>query len=455
MSRESFRNAVPAKLELRGLHSAPPQTMGAVRIVPLVRTRFLAAPAGGAPGSSAADGVAMDPATSAANAPGAALRPGASAGPASNASQDLRIAAREYGDSLAVVELGSHAPTEAGLKYPKGTGSPGGSLAYVSFVPHGLIVSYTSDGSPVAAQGASFGPSMETRKGRFVRLMHRMAKPEPREGATSRLRILPLHLAMEGFLALHFNGPDILWSEYSQHALRRGLDPRSERAVRGTWLPGLEEALRTFEILPAQVGVLVFVADALACAFVVPHPDDYRRLHASLLDDFFGELLRDYAILYPQAPPAVAALDGNGVRTLAELGERVARVRADWRAYTDLLAGGLFDRDVRVERVRDMGPFCLERFVPVFDPDLECHLGERIVRADGTLEYLKTFRLSAAQIRRAYLLEQLSAAAWNLEEAAVALRTTVTGLAQRLVTAGFGYLLKPAVLQTLPRPRRR
>jgi len=35
-----------------------------------------------------------------------------------------------------------------------------------------------------------------------------------------------------------------------------------------------------------------------------------------------------------------------------------------------------------------MRTFSLERFVPVFDPDVECHLGERMVREDGTLEYL-------------------------------------------------------------------
>jgi hypothetical protein len=82
---------------------------------------------------------------------------------------------------------------------------------------------------------------------------------------------------------------------------------------------------------------------------------------------------------------------------------------------------------------------------------MECHLGERIVRADGTLEYLKTYRLSAAQVRRAYLLEQLAAAEWNMAQAAASLRCSVTELAQRLVGVGFGYLLKPAVLQSLPR----
>lgn len=408
MSREAFRNAVPAVLDLAGLRIAPPQTMGAVRIVPLVRERFLAA-----------DGQRRQ-----------------------DEPRDLRIAARDYGDSLAIVEVGRDGPADPGLKY-------------VSFVPHGFVVSYTTDGSPVAAQGASFGPASETKKGRFVRLMHRMVKREQGEGATSRFRMLPLHLALEGFLALHFNGPDIVWSEYSQQAIRKGLDPRTERAVRGTWLPGLEEALRIFEILPAQVGVLVFIADALACAFVLPHPDDYRRLHTSLLGDFFGDLLREYAILYPHSPPVHAPLDGAGVKTVDDLAERVARVRADWRAYAELLSAGLLGREVNVERVRSMGPFRLERFVPVFDPALECHIGERMVREDGTLEYLKTFRLSAAQIRRAYLLEQLAAAEWSLERAAESLRCTVPELSLRLVNAGFGYLLKPAVLQSLPRGNRR
>ncbi|HET9622329.1 MAG TPA: hypothetical protein VFP84_13245 [Kofleriaceae bacterium] len=406
MSRESFRVTSEATLALAGLRIAPPQAMGAVRIVPLVRPRFL---------------------------------PGADA----PAVGDLRITARPY-DSYAVVDVGGDRPTSPGLKY-------------ASFVPHGFVVSYTDDGSPVAAQGASFGPAEEHRKGRFVRLLHRMVKQEGTsdDGTTSRFRMLPLHLAMEGLLALHFNGPHILWNQYSEHALRRGLDPRSETAVRGAWLPGLEEAVRTFEILPAQVGVLLFVADALACAFVVPHPDDYRRLHRSILDDFFGELLYQYAILYTESAPAHAPLDATGVVTLADLAARVAQVRAAWRAYGELLAAGLFGRTFTVETVRTMGAFRLERFIPTFDPHAECHIGERIVRDDGTLEYLKTYRLSAAQVRRAFLLQQLAAAAWNLDEAARTLDCSFEELGRRLVNAGFGYLLKPAVRNALPGAPRR
>lgn len=59
---------------------------------------------------------------------------------------------------------------------------------------------------------------------------------------------------------------------------------------------GLDDALRVFEIHPGQCGVMVYAADALAAAFVLPHTDDYRLLHASLVQDLYGELVHQYAL---------------------------------------------------------------------------------------------------------------------------------------------------------------
>jgi len=369
-----------APLSLKNLRTGSPQSLGAIRLVPLCRD----------------------------------VVPG-----------DLRIRARGCGNDLGVVAL------EGPLDDP--------DLAYLSFIPQGLILSHTHDGSE-ATFGTSFRAPREVRRG-GVRLFHRMVKRED-DGGTERLRLLPMHLAMEGFLALHFNGPDILWKDYSKHAMRHGLDPRFERSTRGTWIRGLEAALRVFEMHPLQVGMMIFVADALASVFVVSHPDDYRRLHRSLIEDFFGDLLFEYAMLYPDVPRAETQLDPARVTSLVDLRAQVDRARQEWDAYARMLADGLFKRPVHIESVREMGPFRLQRFLPELDPSEECHIGERIVRDDGSVEYMKTFRLSAAQVRRAYLLEQLSRAQWNLDQAATHLKCTRDDLIARIHKAGFHALLE-------------
>lgn len=376
-----------AQLELRGLDPAPAQVLGDVRLVPLLRREVRG---------------------------------------------DLRLASRRYGDDLTMVSL------------EKGALDPGPK--YFSYIPHGLVVSWTADGSPVAACGASLaapGRAKDLRAlGGGLSVLHRMAK----RGEDRTLRFLPLHLAMEGFLARHFRGPDIAWSEYSRQALRDGLDPRVESSWSGRALPGFADALRVFEIHERQSGVLVFVADALASAFVTPCPEDYRALHRSLIDDFFGDLLLRYGYLFPDAPPVAAPIDAGGVRSLDDLRAAVEGMRREHRAFTELLTSGAVGRPLEAELVYALGPFRLDRFVTSLRLHEENHLGERILREDGTVEYLKTFRLSDAQARRAWLLQQLAAHAWDLEATAAALGTTKVELCRRLTSAGFGYLLAPAVL---------
>jgi DNA-binding NtrC family response regulator len=68
------------------------------------------------------------------------------------------------------------------------------------------------------------------------------------------------------------------------------------------------------------------------------------------------------------------------------------------------------------------------------------------VRDGGEIEYLKTYRLSDAQVRRAYLLQTLAAHGWELEETAAALGSSRDELVRRLGNAGLGYLLRPHVL---------
>ena len=355
---------------------------------------------------------------------------------------DLRLAKRSYNEDAMIVSLSSELM------------NPG--QVYCSYVPHGLVVTWNESGEPISSFGTHIRAPRRKKDGvRFdlgacsVRVSHRMVKRED----DRQLRLLPLHVAMEGFLARYFGGPDIAWSEYTLQAQHRGLDPRVERSIRGHRIRGLEDALRVFEIHEGQVGVLIFVADALASAFVVPHPEDYRQLHTSLIEDFYGELFLYYGD-YAKESEMATSIDGEQVEDLAGLRSALEGMREDWSAFQSQMAEGLLGRPVAPEPVYKAGPFHLTRFLTGFKPNEENHLGEMIRRADGTLEYLKTYRMSAAQCRRAYLLSQLADHGWNLDDTAKFFRQSRDELIRRLDKAGFGYILKDHVLRQARRTKR-
>ncbi|MCY1061882.1 hypothetical protein [Nannocystis sp. SCPEA4] len=379
-----------AGLGLRGLQIAPAQAFGAVRLVPLLREHVR---------------------------------------------EDLRLGTRPYGDD------GPDAVGVRGL-------ADRPDVAYFSYIPHAYVLRWSSDGTAVAAQGASLSSKKQgLRDVGGVRVLHRMVRAE----GPGALRFLPLHLSFEGFLSLHFGGPDVAWSEYSREALSRGLSPRRESAVLGAYVKGLEDAVRMFEIHERQVGALVFVADALAAMVCFPHPDDYRALHRALVRDFFGELVYQYAILYDDVPAHRVAVREAEVADLADLRAAVRRAGADWAAFTGDMAARVLREPLRWQTLHQAGPFRLRRFMSALHPDEDNHIGEAIVRDDGgELEYCKTFRLSAAQVRRAYLLEKLAQHDWDLARTAEALAVTREALLVRLRNAGFGYLLKGHVLKNLP-----
>jgi hypothetical protein len=379
-------------LTLKGLTLAPPQVCGAIRLVPICRA---------------------------------------------HPSDDLRLFQRNYQENLTVVDLGH-----------KEKGQP---MGYFAYVPHGLVLHWTEDGTPVAARGGQLlkpGSANATPKG--VNLLHRMVKRE----SAQQLRLLPLHVAMEGFLSLYFAGPEIAWQDYSRSVLSKGLGERWEITYSGWGVLGLEAALRLFEIHEQQVGLLIFVAESLASAFVVPTPSDYRALHTTLLSDFYGELIYQYGQLFDTLGPMQPIVAADTVQSLDDLAQVIQRVRQDWASFSELMSLGLL-RDLRSQRVYTMGPFSLQRFITQLNPKDENHMGEVIVRNTGEIEYLKTFRLSGAQTRRAYLLSRLAAYEWDLEETAKSLNHTCKELILRLENAGFGYLIKQNVREQAHAKRRK
>ncbi|MFB7271893.1 hypothetical protein [Streptomyces sp. NPDC056244] len=365
----------------------------------------------------------------------------------------------------------------------------GPNTRYISYIPHGFIADWSGDGGQGAAYGTQLGEGEGEHEGtsesgnagagartgargpdpgaganrrpdtipvRPGRPHHRMVKRAKagkgnrgdlsRTAAATRCRFLPLHLALEGYLALHFGGPSIAWDEWSRQAVRQGLSPRAEDAWLGHEVRGLTDALRVFEIHPGQCGVMVYAADSLAAAFVVPHPDDYRALHPTLLVDLYGELVHQYAHFGAPVPEFEARIrDGRHMNTLADLR---AAARAQERAWSDtheaVLSRQLLSTSYAFERAYRMGPFELHRFLPPFHRGAgaeEQHIGELINDHKGRTAYLKTFRLSDAQIRRGYLLTRLAAHDWHLGRTAQKLGIGYEELIRRIRAAGFASLL--------------
>jgi hypothetical protein len=164
------------------------------------------------------------------------------------------------------------------------------------------------------------------------------------------------------------------------------------------------------------------------------------------LQDFFGELIWQYAVMYPSLPPCDFPARPESIRSLADLRGSIEEMRREWAAFGHTASVGLLDVPVTAETVYEAGPFRLERFIGSLNPSDENHIGERIVAPDGSLQYLKTFRLSAAQTRRAYLLRQLADHDWSLESIAKKYNLTTNDVLLQYENNGYGWLFHQHVM---------
>ncbi|MFF5972444.1 hypothetical protein ACFY7C_13100 [Streptomyces sp. NPDC012769] len=333
----------------------------------------------------------------------------------------------------------------------------GDGTSYTSYIPHGLVADWSEPGADPGrgpgtdarpggrGEAAAYGTRLGDGTPAAAVPVRRLAR---RRHGEPRLRFLPLHLALEGYLALHFGGPSVVWDEWSRQAVRQGLSPRAEATYAGWQVPGLADALRVFEIHPGQCGMVLYVADALAAAFVVPHPEDYRVLHPTLVEDLFGELVHQYGLYGGPVPEFTAALDGDRVHSLAQLRAAADAQAREWaEAHDGLMARDLLETPYAFERVYRAGRFGLYRFLPPFvRSGQEQHIGELISDHRGRTAYLKTFRLSEAQIRRGYLLRRLADCDWHLGRTAEALGTSYAEVVARIRRAGLGQLLEAHVI---------
>ncbi|MCF2525900.1 ARPP-2 domain-containing protein [Yinghuangia soli] len=333
----------------------------------------------------------------------------------------------------------------------------GDGTVYRSYIPHAFVATWSQGTEPSAAFGTQLQERPATPRGAKAQTGARAIRRMARRTAPGRLRFLPLHLAMEGYLALHFGGPTTVWEEWTDTAVRHGLSPRVEEAYCGAQVRGLADALRAFEIHPGQCGVALYVADALAGVFVVPHPADYRALHTTLLEDMYGEVLFHYTTYVAGVPDYSAAIDADCVASFADLRREAARQSLDWAHFHDsaMADGLLHEGTYTYEHIYRMGEFTLSRMLPSFRLNEENHIGELISGPGGELAYCKTFRLSPTQAKRGYLLSRLHEHSWDLLATAQALGTEPSQLTHRIEAAGFTGLLRQDVVDRLARTGRR
>jgi hypothetical protein len=336
--------------------------------------------------------------------------------------EDLRLAKRSYNSRVAV--------------------NVDKNILYHSYVPHGLVLNWSDDGEPVASLGGQLSDKSDQFGG--VKVLRRMAQRENRGEDKNSLRFLPLDMAMEGFMGMFFKGPTIAWQEYSRRSRSTGLSPRTEYSITGRSISDLSEALRVFEIHENQVGVLLFVGEMLATAFLLPHPKDYRDLHETLLTDAYGETFYYYG-LYGQAQELKCSIEEQNIHNLADLRSALTKMRQEWSEVQSMMSADLLQRPIQSQQIYQAGAFSLQRFITDLDRTSTNYIGELIVADNGDLQYLKIYGLSAVQTRRAYLLQTLDRHDWQLEKAAISLNETLPSLVKRMEKADLGYLINNQV----------
>src|SRR6266540_1565225 len=112
---------------------------------------------------------------------------------------------------------------------------------------------YRPSAAPEAVRRGALGrPCGAAQRLCVVRAARVRCHLDRRRSAGSRLRFLPQHLALEGYLALHFGGPEVAWEEWSRRAIAQGLSPRCEAAYVGAEVPGLDEGCASSRSIPVS-----------------------------------------------------------------------------------------------------------------------------------------------------------------------------------------------------------
>lgn len=258
------------------------------------------------------------------------------------------------------------------------------------------------------------------------------------------IRFLPLNVAMESFLSSYFNCFDIKWEEYSRKGSKYGLSPRYDQVYSGQSLSELENALRVFELHKNQVGVLLFVADALASIFIVPNPYDYKELHYSLLKDFYGETIYFYSIYHKNLQSFKTEFDESKITKISDFNNELQRIKADLANFYTMMANNVIKRKVSIKKLYDIKNYSLNYF---FTEEMgkysENYIGETIFDENYNIHYMKLYRISEEQIKRFVLLKLLDDNDWHIEQSAKTINLSKDEFILKMYKLELGHLLQP------------
>lgn len=314
------------------------------------------------------------------------------------------------------------------------------NLQYTSYTPHAFHVSYDDDKQINNQKDKSpivFSDKMIKKSGK------------------STVRFFPLHNAMESFLSLYFCGPDIIWEEYSGSAKKDCLSPRYERSISGKYIQGLEQALKIFEIYENQVGILLLVADKLTSVFILPNPQDYKVLHKTLVEDFFGDLIYYYGYLHTDIRQFEQKIDESKVNSLNDLKKELGFMKTQLADFYSLMAESIFNQSIETRDNYTLGKYNMNRFITDINQGSEHHIGEMIKDESGEIQYMKTYLLSDLQIKRAKVLKALSVHYWHLEKTADYFKMSLAKFILDIEKIGFGYIIKKPILEKIRKEERK
>jgi len=311
--------------------------------------------------------------------------------------------------------------------------------SYQSYIPFGLIASWGDSEAHLSTDSLVKKKQKKSAFDHHFRLVGKIDK--------NKVRILPFHLAMEAFLSTAFKRPEVRKKEFTNEFNRFGLQYRAELSWKSEWLNYVNQSLSIFEILENQCGVLIFISDSLASAFLLPNPEDYRYLHYTLLMDCYSDLMWHYSNVDYDVQKLKFSMNKEAIKDISSLRNAFNKANDELDKLNRVLASGLFERDLLTQEIYKLGKNRLCRFrTNFFEGKSEDHIGEMIMDSKGGVQYIKSYRLGIDQLKRGKLLQRLEENDWDISAAAKADELRKDQWLLNFVRAGLGDILNANTL---------